>query len=164
VIGLRRHPLIDPIFPRSPGVNLLPPGGTSTSSSRLGGIQPLSLQLFNCHSTCTYHLIVHTIHPSVKRSPSGPCFRMDGIKKPRACRVLQSSEPAEAGRGPTWQFPPWPRPIASSPRDWTPLHGCWLRTGVQHREHSRAPFLYHKPNPVDRERLIAQGYATDRHA
>jgi len=59
-------------------------GGTSTSLPHANGAQPLFLQLFSC----------------TRKS------------KPRRCRVLLSSEPAFAGRGPCPAIPPWPKPIA----------------------------------------------------
>lgn len=55
VTGLRRHPLIDSIFPRLPGVSPCSRRGTSTSSSRQSGTQPLVsalLSLFNDTPPC----------------------------------------------------------------------------------------------------------------
>jgi len=65
------------------------------------------------------------------------------LKNTRSCRVLQSSEPAKAvGLLPGNSA--LAKPIASLSRDRIPFYGCWLRTEVQHRVHSRARRLYHK--------------------
>ena len=121
---LRRHPLIDPIFSRFPGINLRSREGTSTSSP--------------CKTTgfSRYFPDIHF------------------LRIPRSCRVPQGSEPAVTGwvrlgasalarayRVMRRKMGPRGKGVGSG--------RCML-----HHEHSRASVLYHRVMGMQREKLI----------
>ncbi len=148
---LQRHPLIYPIFSRKAGISapfargnlhlVIPPERDSAAISpdiRLLFVQTTMGGLYNNPAIC-------------QGMPAGRF----GITIPRSCRVLLGSEPAFAGQGPARQLSPWPKPIASLSRDRALFNGCWLRTEVQHRVHSRALVLYHRVKSEGREKLMS---------
>lgn len=152
--GLQRHPLIVRFFPGFPGLASAraeePPPRHPTMQV---GLSRYFSEIFDFVRPFQHWGGFYTHSGCLSRQPFCPKTGT-GITIPRLCRVLLGSEPAFAGQGPTRQIPPWPKPIASMSRDRALFSGCWLRTEVQHREHSRATVLYHRVRGMGREKLI----------